>query len=70
MTTFYLTLLIVSSKLKNTTLTIITFYVIQYFYLLNDGVKHDNVSQLPRVSVQGVESLWGDCRLIPTIWGA
>ena len=22
-----------------------------------------------RVSVQGVESLWGDCRFIPADWG-
>ena len=25
---------------------------------------------LPRVSVQGVESLWGDCRFIPADWGS
>ena len=24
----------------------------------------------PRVSVQGVESLWGDCRFIPADWGS
>ena len=23
-----------------------------------------------RVSVQGVESLWGDCRFIPADWGS
>ena len=26
-------------------------------------------SNRPRVSVQGVESLWGDCRFIPAYWG-
>ena len=26
--------------------------------------------QKPRVSVQGVESLWGDCRFIPADWGS
>ena len=25
---------------------------------------------LARVSVQGVESLWGDCRFIPADWGS
>ena len=25
---------------------------------------------LIRVSVQGVESLWGDCRFIPADWGS
>ena len=25
---------------------------------------------LPRVSVQGVESLWGECRFIPADWGS
>ena len=25
---------------------------------------------LGRVSVQGVESLWGDCRFIPADWGS
>ena len=28
------------------------------------------VSILARVSVQGVESLWGDCRFIPADWGS
>ena len=27
-------------------------------------------SKLGRVSVQGVESLWGDCRFIPADWGS
>ena len=27
-------------------------------------------SQKLRVSVQGVESLWGDCRFIPADWGS
>ena len=26
--------------------------------------------KIPRVSVQGVESLWGDCRFIPADWGS
>ena len=26
--------------------------------------------ELLRVSVQGVESLWGDCRFIPAVWGS
>ena len=28
------------------------------------------VSNKVRVSVQGVESLWGDCRFIPADWGS
>ena len=28
------------------------------------------VSHGGRVSVQGVESLWGDCRFIPADWGS
>ena len=28
------------------------------------------ISELIRVSVQGVESLWGDCRFIPADWGS
>ena len=30
----------------------------------------DLFSPLSRVSVQGVESLWGDCRFIPADWGS
>ena len=30
--------------------------------------SHHNAQ--PRVSVQGVESLWGDCRFIPADWGS
>ena len=26
--------------------------------------------RLGRVSVQGVESLWGDCKFIPADWGS
>ena len=29
-----------------------------------------NCRVLCRVSVQGVESLWGDCRFIPADWGS
>ena len=29
-----------------------------------------NFSLETRVSVQGVESLWGDCRFIPADWGS
>ena len=34
--------------------------------------KHSWISywKIPRVSVQGVESLWGDCRFIPADWGS
>ena len=28
------------------------------------------ICNLGRVSVQGVESLWGDCRFIPADWGS
>ena len=28
------------------------------------------VGKSTRVSVQGVESLWGDCRFIPADWGS
>ena len=31
---------------------------------------HTIVQVPPRVSVQGVESLWGDCRFIPADWGS
>ena len=34
----------------------------------NGGYKIRKV--FPRVSVQGVESLWGDCRFIPADWGS
>ena len=29
-----------------------------------------NLTTIARVSVQGVESLWGDCRFIPADWGS
>ena len=29
-----------------------------------------NTTIIIRVSVQGVESLWGDCRFIPADWGS
>ena len=29
-----------------------------------------NKHVLARVNVQGVESLWGDCRFIPADWGS
>ena len=32
-------------------------------------LKFSKNSNLLRVSVQGVESLWGDCRFIPADWG-
>ena len=28
------------------------------------------LTYIPRISVQGVESLWGDCRFIPADWGS
>ena len=43
-----------------------------------NGIKNDllkltylnDSSMYCRVSVQGVESLWGDCRFIPADWGS
>ena len=36
-----------------------------------DVIKsRQQVSISPRVSVQGVESLWDDCRFIPADWGS
>ena len=37
-----------------------------------DLFQNHNLQQkmLIRVSVQGVESLWGDCRFIPADWGS
>ena len=32
--------------------------------------KYINKGILELVSVQGVESLWGDCRFIPADWGS
>ena len=32
--------------------------------------KNEKKSSEVRVSVQGVESLWGDCRFIPADWGS
>ena len=34
------------------------------------NLERDSKSQTLRVSVQGVESLWGDCRFIPADWGS
>ena len=39
----------------------------------DDGIfvsSGDFYTDIPRVSVQGVESLWGDCRFIPADWGS
>ena len=33
-------------------------------------VSNITITVFPRVSVQGVESLWGDCRFIPADWGS
>ena len=33
-------------------------------------VKKETLLELARVSVQGVESLFGDCRFIPADWGS
>ena len=30
----------------------------------------DTTTIIPRASVQGVESLWGNCRFIPADWGS
>ena len=35
-----------------------------------DFCSGDFYTDIPRVSVQGVESLWGDCRFIPADWGS
>ena len=37
--------------------------------VLSQSRKKDSRNQT-RVSVQGVESLWGDCRFIPADWGS
>jgi hypothetical protein len=39
-------------------------------YLINSLHNFlSRVTECCRVSVQGVESLWGDCRFIPADWG-
>ena len=42
------------------------------FYIQKDDIQkyslNDSVNA--RVSLQGVESLWGDCRFIPADWGS
>ena len=40
----------------------ITLYKALYIYSADVSISY-------RVSVQGVESLWGDCRFIPVDWG-
>ena len=44
------------------------------FIILDQPEKKSNVPKVNsiqgRVSVQGVESLWGDCRFIPADWGS
>ena len=40
---------------------------------ITKAVKHwqmDPRTNQGRVSVQGVKSLWGDCRFIPADWGS
>ena len=40
-------------------------------WFLSVILKSNVKSSTPiRVSVQGVESLWGDCRFIPADWGS
>ena len=39
------------------------------FLSTEDSVAPGNYGK-SRVSVQGVESLWGDCRFIPVDWGS
>ena len=46
-----------------------SFLVFRNRYLLLTEVRLSS-SCSPRVSVQGVESLWGDCRFIPADWGS
>jgi hypothetical protein len=35
-----------------------------------DALLHKEFCNKGRVSVQAVESLWGDCRFIPADWGS
>ena len=46
----------------------------ELFTVLHSPVLRPMALQVPRgffrVSVQGVESLWGDCRFIPADWGS
>ena len=35
-----------------------------------EGIVDGKKSTQSRVSVQGVKSLWGDCRFIPAYWGS
>ena len=52
------------------------FLFFSCFFSHEDRCKASNVAMavkpIPviRVSVQGVESLWGDCRFIPADWGS
>ena len=57
----------------------INFNHIVFFFKIHKRVKKVSFSDCKnvvktlgntRVSVQGVESLWGDCRFIPADWGS
>ena len=37
---------------------------------ISSSIQNSEKSIPSRVSVQGVESLWGDCRFIPADWGS
>ena len=39
-------------------------------YFLQMTISQKSHRGYSRVSVQGVESLWGDCRFIPADWGS
>ena len=42
----------------------------QTLILMTETLIPQKKSMKVRVSVQGVESLWGDCRFIPEDWGS
>ena len=59
-----------NSKYYTTHLALSTcFYTEKLFIHLCLALFYDK-SVMPRVSVQGVESLWGDCSFIPVDWGS
>ena len=51
------------------------FYEAFFFSIINFQKERENAFTIilivkSRVSVQGVESLWGDCKFIPADWGS
>ena len=51
-------------------LTQIEAVIFRYVITQVNSQVHTEKQKRPRVSVQGVESLWGDCRFIPADWGS